>query len=296
MPGGFGTAWVARMRTFGRVIPSLTPSAQWIERWALPDTVNSLEMFVRTACAATLDVAPAIKIQPAFFERFGTAGIDVLVKVLEICRAAGCLSILDAKRGDAPDVMAAIALTHFGPGAPVRTDAITVHPYLGLAALSPVIEQADAHQGTVLVMLRTSNHDVGPAQMAHHDTDRLVPEALADQITDYNRAHTVHGIGALGAVVGAQPADAVALLRRLPNAIVSLPGLGRPHRRVEDFRAVVQAAGPRAMLPVASGFLEAGPDPDALRRRYLSWVTAVAELDHPAEPGPAPLAMRSSTG
>ena len=47
--------------------------------------------------------------------------------------------IADAKRGDIDTTAAAYADAWLGPESPLAADAVTVHPYLGLAALAPLI-------------------------------------------------------------------------------------------------------------------------------------------------------------
>ncbi len=55
------------------------------------------------------DTVAVFKPQSAFFEVYGSAGVAVLERVLADIRAAGALSIVDAKRGDIGSTMEAYA-------------------------------------------------------------------------------------------------------------------------------------------------------------------------------------------
>src|SRR5690606_36581486 len=98
-----------------------------------------------------------VKIQSAFFERFGPAGVGALETVLAAARDAGVLAILDAKRGDIGSTMGAYAEAYLADEAPLRADALTVSPYLGLGSLDPAFELADATGRGLYVLALTSN-------------------------------------------------------------------------------------------------------------------------------------------
>ena len=49
---------------------------------------------------------------------------------------------MDAKQEDVGSTNDAYAEAFLGPGAPLRSDALTVHPYLGLAAMGAFVSRA----------------------------------------------------------------------------------------------------------------------------------------------------------
>ena len=102
---------------------------------------------VRSACVEALPGGPVVKPQVAFFERWGSAGIDALESVMAAARGAGLLVIADAKRGDIGSTMEAYASAWLDPGSPLVVDAVTVNPYLGVGALRPALDLAARHRG-----------------------------------------------------------------------------------------------------------------------------------------------------
>ncbi|MDH3590579.1 MAG: orotidine-5'-phosphate decarboxylase, partial [Planctomycetota bacterium] len=130
--------------------------------------------------------------------------------VLADLRARGIPAIVDAKRGDIGSTAEQYAAAYLGDG-PLRTDAVTVNPALGLGTLEPFRAAARAADRGVLVLLRTSNPDAAVFQDVW---EGALIEAIAAE-------------PAYGAVVGATDAAAGARLRAaLPETLFLVPGFG----------------------------------------------------------------------
>jgi orotidine-5'-phosphate decarboxylase len=268
-PAAFAT-WPQRVADRTGLAVGVAPSSKWLTAWGLTDDVAGAREFCDRLLDAITDVA-AVKVQTPFFERFGGPGLDLLAAFLAGCAQRGTLTVADAKRCDTEDTMAAYAQLYLGPQSVLRADAVTVAPFLGFDAVAPLADLAEGQGCAVFVLVRTSNHEAG-LQLAMEDRDRSVSEALADAVAQRNAAGAVPG--PVAAVVGAPPEQAAALLRRMPATVVSLPGLGRPGRTIEQFEAVVAGAVDRVLLPITSGVLEAGPGGLAERiRRWKSDLT-----------------------
>ncbi|MEW1860526.1 orotidine-5'-phosphate decarboxylase [Streptomyces sp. NPDC088194] len=254
----------------------IAPSPKWLSAWGLRDDPAGVEEFCKRLLDAVESVA-AVKVQTPFFERFGPEGLELMAAFLAGCAQRGTLTVADAKRCDTADTMAAYADLYLGPQSVLGADAVTVAPFLGLDATAALFDLAAGRRCTAFLLVRTSNHEAG-AQLARSADGVTVSEQLADGIAGHNRRFAADGApGPAAAVVGAPPHEAVALLRRMPGTLVSLPGLGRPGRTVEEFREVVGAAGAsRAMLPITSGVLEAGPA--AVLDRVRHWQEVLRPL------------------
>src|SRR6266852_7347979 len=112
--------------------------------------------FLRRIIRATSPHVCAYKPNLAFFERYGSAAMDVLALTLQAI-PTDIPVILDAKRGDVPNTSAAYADALFGS---FHADAVTVAPYLGMDSIEPFcIEGRYA-----LVLARTSNPGAGDVQ------------------------------------------------------------------------------------------------------------------------------------
>ena len=111
---------------------------------------------------AVIDVVsplvPAVKVQAAFFEELGPAGMPAMGDVIEYAQAAGLLVILDGKRNDIGNTAAAYARAYLGrDSSPWRADALTVSPYLGDDSLTPFVDVARERGAGVFVLVKTSN-------------------------------------------------------------------------------------------------------------------------------------------
>jgi orotidine-5'-phosphate decarboxylase len=127
--------------------------------------------FNRAIIDATSDLAGCYKINIAFYEDQGSAGLDVLRQTIDYIKlvAPDVPIILDAKRGDIGNTNEGyIAGAFHWLGA----DAITVPPYMGQKSLQPIL---DCSNKGVIVLCRTSNPGAGEFQ------DRIVP--LTDEET-----------------------------------------------------------------------------------------------------------------
>src|SRR5690606_2268557 len=102
--------------------------------------VAGAEKFCLTLVDALAGEVAFIKPQSAFFERFGSAGIALLERVIATSRQAGAQVLLDVKRGDIGSTMQAYAQAYLDPASPLAVDAVTASPYLGVGSLQPMFD------------------------------------------------------------------------------------------------------------------------------------------------------------
>ena len=103
---------------------------------------------------ATDKSACCCKVQIAYYEAMGVAGMSAYAKTLSAVRAAGLSVISDIKRGDIANTAEAYARAHFSGD--FETDIVTVNPYMGFDTLSPFVEFCKKGKG-IFVLLHTSN-------------------------------------------------------------------------------------------------------------------------------------------
>ena len=96
------------------------PARPLLDAWGLTDSVNGLEKFALAATEALAPEVAAVKPQSAFFERFGSRGVEVLERVIATAREAGALVVLDVKRGDIGSTAQAYADAYLDPVHPSR--------------------------------------------------------------------------------------------------------------------------------------------------------------------------------
>jgi orotidine-5'-phosphate decarboxylase len=232
--------------------------------------------------------AGVVKPQAAFFELFGSDGMEVIRLILARARQMGYVTILDAKRGDIASTAAAYADAAFaghtidGETYPVwDADSLTVNPYLGRDAVEPFLSAAQAAGRGVFVLVRTSNPGNGLFQDLVCDGQPLYRHVAAE-VAKWN-APTIGacGLGDVGAVVGAtHPRELAELRAALPDVWFLVPGYGVQGATAADVKAVYRPDGLGAVVNSSRGvtFPFHPDDPDWEAKIVAAARKAAAEL------------------
>src|SRR5215472_16718651 len=241
----------------GPLVFGLDPSADLLDSWGLGDSADGLDRFADIVLAAADGPVGLVKPQSAFYERHGWRGIATLQRLIASARAAGLLVILDIKRGDVGSTNDAYAEAYLGKGAPLAADAITVHPYLGLAAMGTFVSRAAESGSCLLVVTRSSNPE-GRAIQAGAE------QQLLAGIGALNARLAPGAIGPVGAVI-----SPVHLEPELDLAAASClflaPGVGAQGAGAMEVAQVFAACPDRVMPSASRSLLLAGPDVRRLR-------------------------------
>ncbi len=177
----------------------------------------------------------AVKPQAACYEAYGSAGWQVLERVVAAARRLEVPVILDAKRSDigSSAVHYRQGLLTSSPGLVASqrirgmdADWITANPYLGGDSVEPLIGSPDEGKG-VFVLVRTSNPGAQDFQDQAVDGDSL-STVVARKVHQWGVGRIgAGGFSDVGAVVGATwPAQARELRDILPNTLFLVPGFG----------------------------------------------------------------------
>ncbi|WP_040867589.1 orotidine-5'-phosphate decarboxylase [Nocardia exalbida] len=258
----FGERLRHAMRDFGPVCVGIDPHPQLLRSWDLPEDVEGLERFAEICVEAFDGLVALVKPQVAFFEAYGSGGIAVLERAIEVLRASGTLVLADAKRGDIGSTMDAYARTWLADG-PLASDAVTVSPFLGFGSLAPALTLAEANGRGVFVLAATSNPEGVQVQRAVGADGRAVAQTMVDEAAARNAGSE---FGSVGVVVGATLREAPDLSAL--NGPILMPGVGAQGGGPDTIRELVPEPMLGAVLPnVSRELLRAGPDVPALRAR-----------------------------
>jgi orotidine-5'-phosphate decarboxylase len=260
----FASRFAAVRAGQGPLVWGLDPSGALLEDWGLGDSADGLDRFADIAVEAAAGTVGLVKPQSAFYERHGWRGFRTLQRLIAEARGAGLLVILDAKRGDVGSTNDAYAEAFLGADAPLAADAVTVHPYLGLAAMDAFVTRAHAAGGALLVVTRSSNAEGRPIQAARGPSGLSVEEALLAEIGDLNRQLAPGEIGPVGAVVGPAHVEPALDLAAV-NGLFLAPGVGAQGATAADVARVFAAVPDRVMPSASRALLAAGPDLGRLR-------------------------------
>ncbi|GGM28771.1 orotidine 5'-phosphate decarboxylase [Promicromonospora citrea] len=265
----FGARLAAAMDDHGPLCVGIDPHASLLRDWGLPDDADGLRTFSLRVVDALGGRVAAFKPQAAFFERHGSRGVAVLEEVIAAARAAGTLTIVDAKRGDIGSTMGAYAEAFLADGSPLAGDALTVSPYLGFGSLDPAVELAAATGRGLFVLCLTSNKEGHEVQHAR-TTDASGP-GVGDGSTVAAlmaaRAAVLNAgaepLGSVGLVVGATiggAATATGTDLVAVNGPLLAPGVGAQGAGERELATAFGAARRAVLASSSRAVLAAGPD------------------------------------
>ena len=262
----FGSRFDAARQAYGPLCVGLDPHGSVLEEWGVGDTIAGLERFAETCVEALAGQVGFVKPQSAFFERFGSPGVQVLEWLLQQFRHTGTLTILDVKRGDIGTTATAYAQAYLDEDSPMAADAITVSPYLGFGSLMPFFDEAVRNDAGVFVLALTSNKEGPEFQHATVGDGGSVAGSVLAQLAALNAG--AEPLGSFGAVVGATIGRTAEELD--VNGPLLVPGFGAQGGTVDDLRRLFASVWD-ALCPSSSrGILRAGPDPQALRAAAIA--------------------------
>ncbi|MDZ7726578.1 MAG: orotidine-5'-phosphate decarboxylase [Candidatus Campbellbacteria bacterium] len=184
-----------------------------------PEDISSVVVsYNKRIIEATRDLVCAYKLNTAFYEKHGANGLDALRQTIDYIleTAADVPVILDAKRADIGNSNEAYAEAAF---ASLRADAITVHPYLGHAALEPFLAQRNKG---IFVLCRTSNSGAGEFQDLSVGNNEPLYLRVARNVADIWNKY-----GNCALVVGATfPKELGEIRKTVGNLPILIPGIG----------------------------------------------------------------------
>jgi len=255
----------------------IDPSAAILKSCNLPNTPEGALEFGKRVLDAADHRISLLKPQSAFFERFGSGGLVALEELTRLARSREVLVLLDGKRGDIETTGAAYAEGYFSPSTTLRVDAVTVHVYLGLAALDPFFDIAVRAEGGVFVVVRSSNPEGRELQTARLANGETVAQNLCREITARNRRQG-SGLEYLGAVVGATCDDAEETAAALPQSFILAPGVGAQGATVQDVLKRMPSARGRVLPNVSRAILANGGSVAEMRTTIRSLQEQAAVL------------------
>jgi orotidine-5'-phosphate decarboxylase len=212
-------------------LPSRLPE----ELRSIPEAEATLQFCLGILEAVEPYVA-AVKLQAAFFERLGPAGMGTYASLIQAATDLGLPTIADVKRGDIGPVAAAYAGAHLGV---YGATCVTVNPYMGEDAVLPFLEEARGRNGGVFVLVATSNPSSREVQ---ETTDPPIFEVVAGLVAGLGRPAGDYPDA--GAVVGiTRPEIGNRVRELLPEALFLSPGYGAQGGHASGVRLLLDRRG-----------------------------------------------------
>lgn len=229
------------------------------------------EEFCAAIIEATAPHIAAVKIQLACFEAYGPAGMRAFKHTCDLAGEAGLIVIADAKRGDIGISAAAYSSAYIGmpegldgPIKGLNIDALTVNPLFGRDGLEPFIKDCKEYGKGLFVLVRTSNPGSAELQELPLAQNGLFYERLADLVAAWGKELIGgRGYSSVGAVVGAtHPETVISLRKRLPEAILLVPGVGAQGATAAAAAGAFDQEGLGALITASRSIIYAGNGAD----------------------------------
>ncbi|GHU42487.1 orotidine 5'-phosphate decarboxylase [Spirochaetia bacterium] len=175
---------------------------------------------------ATRDSAVCYKVQIAYYESLGIAGLSVYSETLKYIRKRDCISIADIKRGDIADTAARYAKAHYNGD--FEADFVTLNAYMGMDTLTPWIDEAARLGKGAFVLLRTSNSGRNDFECAKLENGKMLYETAGAKLQELAALHKgACGYGSFGAVAGCTDSQESAAIRKnYDRLFLLIPGYG----------------------------------------------------------------------
>lgn len=183
---------------------------------------------------ATKDITAIYKLQIAYYEANGLAGLRAYSRTLQYLREHNLLSIGDIKRGDIAATAKEYAKAHFD--GEFQADFVTLNPYMGLDSITPYLDYLKRGDKGLFVLLRTSNAGAKDIECLDYQGKPLYFK-IGDDLAKLTEELDNEPYSPLGLVVGATHAEEAKEIReRYPKQIFLLPGYGAQGAKAENIR------------------------------------------------------------
>ncbi len=218
------------------------------------------------------DLVRVAKVQAAYYEMYGLAGMNAFAETLRLARALGYVVIADCKRNDIGATAGAYAKAYLDPKGGFFCDFVTVNPYLGVDGIRPFSDLARENGCGLYVLVKTSNPSGVELQDQTLSDGRKVYELMADLVSGWGSDLIGEcGYSSVGAVVGATwPAESTALRQRMPHTPFLVPGYGAQGATGKDLAGCFGRNGGGAVVNASRSLLRAHQ-----KRPEQGWLEAV---------------------
>ena len=195
---------------------------------------EAIFQFNKEIIDATLDVVACYKVQIAYYEALGLAGLIAYRNTLKYLREKDAIIIADIKRGDIAATASQYAKAHFTGD--FEADFITLSPYMGMDSIEPYMPYMESGKKGVFVLVRTSNKGAEDFENLDIEGGKKLYNEVADKITEAGQ--TVkgrYGYTAIGGVIGCTHVEEGKEIRnRYSNMFFLIPGYGAQGGTAED--------------------------------------------------------------
>ena len=230
------------------------------------NAANAIEQFNFKLIDSVYDIVPSVKVQIAYYEQYGAAGVRAFLNTVAYAKEKGLIVIADCKRNDIGSTAARYSAAYLGKTSlgsenvsVAGCDFLTVNAYLGTDGVQPFLDDCKAFDRGLFILVKTSNPSSGELQDLKLADGRTVYECMGDMVEGWGSDMVGrYGYSAVGAVVGAtHPAEAKILRERLKHTFFLIPGYGAQGGKAEMLKNCFDARGLGGVVNNSRGILTA---------------------------------------
>ncbi len=210
------------------------------------------------------DIVPSVKVQIAYYEMYGVAGMKAYEETLKYASEKGLVVIADAKRNDIGSTASCYAKTFLGETAvngkafrAFPSDYVTVNGYLGTDGIAPFVEECESKDKGIFVLVKTSNPSGAEIQNVVLENGIPMYEHMGNLVEKWGES-TIgnYGYSAVGAVVGAtHPKEASELREKMKHTFFLIPGYGAQGGNAEMLKSCFGKDGLGGVVNNSRGIL-----------------------------------------
>ena len=210
------------------------------------------------------DIVPSVKVQIAYYEMYGYAGLQAFEHTVNYARGRGMIVIADCKRNDIGSTAGCYSKAYLGEtdvnGKKLRAfkaDMLTVNGYLGTDGIKPFVDDIKSHDKSIFVLVKTSNPSSGELQNLKLENGKFIYEQMGELVEKWGE-ETVgkYGYSDVGAVVGAtHPEEAARLRDQLKHTFFLIPGYGAQGGSAEMLKVCFDKNGLGGVVNSSRGIL-----------------------------------------
>ncbi len=210
------------------------------------------------------DIVPSVKVQIAYYEMYGYAGLQAFEHTVNYARGRGMIVIADCKRNDIGSTAGCYSKAYLGEtdvnGKKLRAfkaDMLTVNGYLGTDGIKPFVDDIKSHDKSIFVLVKTSNPSSGELQNLKLENGKFIYEQMGELVEKWGE-ETVgkYGYSDVGAVVGAtHPEEAARLREQLKHTFFLIPGYGAQGGSAEMLKVCFDKNGLGGVVNSSRGIL-----------------------------------------
>ena len=210
------------------------------------------------------DIVPSVKVQIAYYEMYGVAGMKAYEETLKYAAEKDLVVIADAKRNDIGSTASCYAKTFIGETTvnenalkAFPSDFVTVNGYLGTDGIAPFVAECESKDKGIFVLVKTSNPSGAEIQNLVLEGGMPVYEHVGNLVEKWGES-TIgkYGYSAVGAVVGAtHPTEAKRLRETMPHTLFLIPGYGAQGGNAQMLKSCFKADGLGGVVNNSRGIL-----------------------------------------